>query len=171
VSGAGEIVPARPAKGAAAFRTIGEVAEALDLPAHVLRFWESKFPQLQPLKRGGGRRYYRPEDVILLRRIRQCLYQDGYTIRGVRQLLDSDGDYAARDLAPTPAPLPLFPLDAASSAASDKDSEPPAGPARAPRRPRRPAVSPERRAALEEIRRELLEVRALLDELLRRRAR
>src|SRR6185437_12121083 len=79
----------RANKRASAFRTIGEVAEDLDLPAHVLRFWESKFPQLKPLKRGGGRRYYRPEDISLLRRIRQCLYQDGYTIRGVQKLLGS----------------------------------------------------------------------------------
>jgi DNA-binding transcriptional MerR regulator len=158
----------RPAKGVMAFRTIGEVAEDLDLPAHVLRFWEAKFPQLKPLKRGGGRRYYRPEDIVLLRRIRQCLYQDGYTIRGVRQLLDndSDGERAPSDAGMTHTALPLFPLDA--SPASDGDADPPATPARAPRRPRRPA-SPATRTALEEIRRELLEARALLDELLRRR--
>jgi len=77
----------RAGKSDSAFRTIGEVAENLDVPAHVLRFWESKFPQLKPLKRGGGRRYYRPEDILLLRRIRQCLYQEGYTIRGVQKLL------------------------------------------------------------------------------------
>src|ERR1700719_5354132 len=77
----------RDVKRAAVFRTIGEVAEDLDLPAHVLRFWESKFPQLKPLKRGGGRRYYRPEDIALLSRIPQCLYQEGYTIRGVQKLL------------------------------------------------------------------------------------
>src|SRR5271155_4657306 len=77
----------RPAKSAAAFRTISEVAQELDVPQHVLRFWESKFAQIRPLKRGGGRRYYRPEDVLLLRRIRQCLYDDGYTIRGVQRLL------------------------------------------------------------------------------------
>jgi DNA-binding transcriptional MerR regulator len=77
----------RAAKSAAAFRTISEVAEELDVPQHVLRFWESKFTQVKPLKRGGGRRYYRPEDVLLLRRIRQCLYQDGYTIKGVQRLL------------------------------------------------------------------------------------
>src|SRR4029077_8668186 len=88
VSEAGETASGRRAnKRAAVFRTIGEVAEDLDLPAHVLRFWESKFPQLKPLKRGGGRRYYRPEDVALLSRIRQCLYQEGYTIRGVQKLL------------------------------------------------------------------------------------
>src|SRR5204862_6669082 len=78
----------RTNKPRSAFRTIGEVAEELDLPAHVLRFWETKFPQLKPLKRGGGRRYYRPEDMALLLHIRQCLYQEGYTIRGVQKLLN-----------------------------------------------------------------------------------
>ena len=77
----------RQAKSAAAFRTISEVASELAVPQHVLRFWESKFAQIRPLKRGGGRRYYRPEDVMLLRRIRQCLYEDGYTIKGVQRLL------------------------------------------------------------------------------------
>jgi DNA-binding transcriptional MerR regulator len=77
----------RPAKSAAAFRTISEVAQELDVPQHVLRFWESRFPQIRPLKRGGGRRYYRPEDVLLLRRIRECLYDEGYTIKGVQRLL------------------------------------------------------------------------------------
>src|SRR6202140_6013178 len=77
----------RAMKSAAAFRTISEVATELDVPQHVLRFWESKFSQIRPLKRGGGRRYYRPEDVVLLRRIRQCLYEDGYTIKGVQRLL------------------------------------------------------------------------------------
>jgi DNA-binding transcriptional MerR regulator len=74
-------------KGPAAFRTIAEVASDLDLPTHVLRFWESKFPQIKPLKRRGGRRYYRPEDVTLLRRIRSLLYTEGYTIKGVQRLL------------------------------------------------------------------------------------
>jgi DNA-binding transcriptional MerR regulator len=77
----------RQVKSAAAFRTISEVATELEVPQHVLRFWESKFSQIRPLKRGGGRRYYRPEDVTLLRRIRQCLYEDGYTIKGVQRLL------------------------------------------------------------------------------------
>ena len=82
----------RPAgKSAAAFRTIAEVAGDLDLPAHVLRFWESKFPQIKPLKRRGGRRYYRPEDVTLLRRIRSLLYTEGYTIKGVQRLLREGG--------------------------------------------------------------------------------
>ena len=78
-------------KSAAAFRTISEVAAELDLPQHVLRFWESRFPQVRPLKRGGGRRYYRPEDVQLLRAIRELLYDDGYTIKGVQKLLRGGG--------------------------------------------------------------------------------
>lgn len=77
----------RRTKSSTAFRTISEVADELDLPPHVLRFWESKFTQLRPLKRGGGRRYYRPEDVDLLRRIRELLYTEGYTIKGVQKLL------------------------------------------------------------------------------------
>ncbi len=80
-------VEKRVEKSAQAFRTISEVATELDVPQHVLRFWESKFSQVRPLKRGGGRRYYRPEDIDLLRRIRSLLYDDGYTIKGVQRLL------------------------------------------------------------------------------------
>ncbi|HJN04036.1 MAG TPA: MerR family transcriptional regulator [Alphaproteobacteria bacterium] len=79
------------AKAPGAFRTISEVATELEVPQHVLRFWESKFTQVKPLKRGGGRRYYRPEDVELLRRIRALLYDDGYTIKGVQKLLRENG--------------------------------------------------------------------------------
>jgi DNA-binding transcriptional MerR regulator len=79
--------PRRVEKSAAAFRTISEVAEELDVPQHVLRFWETRFPPVRPLKRGGGRRYYRPEDIDLLRRIRDLLYDQGYTIKGVQRLL------------------------------------------------------------------------------------
>ncbi len=78
----------RPRKAAGAFRTISEAAEELNVPQHVLRFWETKFPRLQPLKRGGGRRYYRPEDLALLKRIADLLYTQGYTIKGVQRLLD-----------------------------------------------------------------------------------
>ncbi len=84
-------VEERHGKSAAAFRTISEVADQLDVPPHVLRFWESKFAQVRPLKRGGGRRYYRPEDVELLRRIRELLYTEGYTIKGVQKLLREGG--------------------------------------------------------------------------------
>jgi DNA-binding transcriptional MerR regulator len=82
---------ARARKAPTAFRTISEVAEDLHIPQHVLRFWETKFPQLKPLKRGGGRRYYRPEDIALLRRISDLLYTQGYTIKGVQRLLREGG--------------------------------------------------------------------------------
>jgi DNA-binding transcriptional MerR regulator len=78
-------------KGPDAFRTISEVADDLDLPQHVLRFWETRFAQIKPMKRGGGRRYYRPDDVDLLRGIRHLLYGEGYTIRGVQQILKDQG--------------------------------------------------------------------------------
>ncbi len=78
-------------KSPEAFRTISEVAEDLDVPQHVLRFWESKFSQIKPMKRGGGRRYYRPNDIELLRGIRHLLYGDGYTIRGVQKILRENG--------------------------------------------------------------------------------
>ena len=81
----------RGRKSASAFRTISEVAAELDLPQHVLRFWETKFNVIRPMKRGGGRRYYRPEDVTLLRTIRDLLYSDGYTIKGVQKLLREGG--------------------------------------------------------------------------------
>jgi DNA-binding transcriptional MerR regulator len=74
-----------------AFRTISEVAEEIDVPQHVLRFWESRFPQIRPMKRGGGRRYYRPDDVDLLRGVRHLLYGEGYTIRGVQRILREQG--------------------------------------------------------------------------------
>ena len=79
-------------KSADAFRTISEVAEDLDLPQHVLRFWETRFNQIKPMKRGGGRRYYRPEDVDLLKGIRHLLYDQGYTIKGVQKLLRQNGN-------------------------------------------------------------------------------
>jgi DNA-binding transcriptional MerR regulator len=81
----------RGAKSASAFRTISEVATDLNVPQHVLRFWETRFAQIRPLKRAGGRRYYRPEDVELLRRIRDLLYRHGYTIRGAQRLLREQG--------------------------------------------------------------------------------
>jgi DNA-binding transcriptional MerR regulator len=79
------------AKSSDAFRTIGEVSDELDVPKHVLRFWEGKFPQLKPMKRGGGRRFYRPEDVALLRGIHHLLHAAGYTIKGVQRILREQG--------------------------------------------------------------------------------
>jgi len=140
--------PRRTGKSGAAFRTTGEVSEELNLPAHVLRFWESKFPEIRPLKRGGGRRYYRPEDVDMLRRIRQFLYQEGYTIRGVQKLLR---ERERREAPVVDLPPTLFRLEPAVAA--------PSSPA-----PSRQALQ----TALEEVRHELLEIRALLDRLPRR---
>ena len=96
-----ETVSGRASKSPDAFRTIREVSEELDVPQHVLRFWETKFNQVRPLKRGGGRRYYRPEDVDLLRRIRALLYADGYTIRGVQKLMRETGGKMS-DAGPAP---------------------------------------------------------------------
>ena len=79
-------------KAAEAFRTISEVADELDVPQHVLRFWETRFQQIKPMKRGGGRRYYRPGDVDLLKGIRHLLYDKGYTIRGVQRILRENGN-------------------------------------------------------------------------------
>jgi DNA-binding transcriptional MerR regulator len=81
-----------------AFRTISEVADEIDVPQHVLRFWESRFPQIKPMKRGGGRRYYRPDDVDLLRGIRHLLYGEGYTIRGVQRILREHGAGFVQDV-------------------------------------------------------------------------
>ncbi len=92
-------------KSASAFRTISEVADTLLLPQHVLRFWESKFPQLRPLKRGGGRRYYRPEDVALVRRIRGLLYEDGYTIKGVQKILRDEPGKSPVEVEMAPQPV------------------------------------------------------------------
>jgi DNA-binding transcriptional MerR regulator len=78
-------------KGPEAYRTIREVADAMDLPQHVLRFWETRFPQVRPLKRAGGRRYYRPDDVERLKLIRRLLYDEGYTIKGVQKLFKEQG--------------------------------------------------------------------------------
>ena len=100
-----EAEQSRPRKAPTAFRTISEVAEDLHIPQHVLRFWETKFPQLKPLKRGGGRRYYRPEDIALLKRVSDLLYTQGYTIKGVQRLL-RDGGGAEESNAP-PGELPL----------------------------------------------------------------
>ncbi len=94
---------ARPKKAPNAFRTISEVADELHIPQHVLRFWETKFPQVKPLKRGGGRRYYRPDDIALLRRISDLLYIQGYTIKGVQRLLREGGGKLSDDIPPAPA--------------------------------------------------------------------
>lgn len=96
-------IPA-PAKSAAAFKTISEVSSETGVPQHVLRFWEAKFSQLRPLKRGGGRRYYRPEDVALLMRIRRLLHEEGYTIKGVQKVLREQRLGAIESPLPRPTP-------------------------------------------------------------------
>lgn len=116
------------------------------MPQHVLRFWESKFSQIRPLKRGGGRRYYRPEDVTLLRRIRQCLYEDGYTIKGVQRLL-REGQ--------------LKPPELAEPAVAEEEEPAPAEPATLPL----PLAANDRadvKTVLREIRKELADLRELL---------
>ena len=132
----------RAGKSAAAFRTISEVAGELDVAQHVLRFWESKFPQVRPLKRGGGRRYYRPEDVDLLRQIRSLLYEEGYTIKGAQKLLKSQRRGA--------------PIDGEAAA------EAAAAPADTRARPRPELVPEELRHQLIELREELVAVRDAL---------
>ena len=102
-----------------AFRTIREVADELDLQQHVLRFWETKFSQIKPMKRGGGRRYYRPDDVILLKNIRYLLHTEGYTIKGVQKLLKEEGKKAlSQDLLEE---KPQQPVAATSVAAQEND--------------------------------------------------
>jgi DNA-binding transcriptional MerR regulator len=103
-----------------AFRTISEVADDLDLPQHVLRFWETRFPQIKPMKRGGGRRYYRPEDVDLLKGIRHLLYDHGYTIKGVQKLLRTNGNKFVSAIASGD----LATMEAIMVANADRSAEP-----------------------------------------------
>lgn len=168
-------------KAPSAFRTISEVADDLHIPQHVLRFWETKFPQLKPLKRGGGRRYYRPEDVELLRRISDLLYIQGYTIKGVQRLLREGGDEATPPAEDQPEPaeagdrpqlaLPGMPPGSAEAERSrggkpvvrvraERGAAAPAqGAAAAPR----PGGEAALRAVLAEVLGELRAIRALID--------
>lgn len=156
-----------PRKGPDAFRTISEVAEELGLPQHVLRFWETKFPQIRPIKRGGGRRYYRPADVDLLRGVKQLLYGEGYTIRGVqrilreqggRKLAQEAGSRPSEDVPPEPAVVAPSGPDMWASGLRPAAAEPPLEPAEEYAAPARreevfPAAQPdlaERRGGLTE---------------------
>ncbi|MFD1610569.1 MerR family transcriptional regulator [Sphingomonas tabacisoli] len=98
------------AKSEDAFRTIGELAEELGLPQHILRYWETRFPQLRPLQRAGNRRYYRPADVALVKRIDELLNREGYTIKGVQKLLNEKAAPEPPPQAPKPIALPLTEL-------------------------------------------------------------
>ncbi|MBO9581066.1 MAG: MerR family transcriptional regulator [Sphingobium sp.] len=102
-------------KADGAFLTIGELAEELGVAQHILRYWESRFPQLKPLQRSGNRRYYRPGDVLVARRINQLLNEQGFTVRGARRVLDGKGE-------PEPAP-PLAPQPAAQAFAGDRSAQ------------------------------------------------
>jgi DNA-binding transcriptional MerR regulator len=106
-----------------AFRTISEVADDLDIPQHVLRFWETRFAQIKPMKRSGGRRYYRPDDVDLLRGIRRLLYGEGYTIRGVQRILKEHGVKSVQGLVDGSATVPALgaPGDQAMREADDEE--------------------------------------------------
>ena len=146
----------RAKKAPNAFRTISEVADELHIPQHVLRFWETKFPQIKPLKRGGGRRYYRPDDILLLRRISDLLYIQGYTIKGVQRLLREGGGQLSEDIPPATA--------AERAAAEAEQAEAPAATTLDPLPA--PAVSEEAlqlRAVLRQTLDELVALRALLD--------
>lgn len=146
----GAVVPPRPMelKAPGAFRTISEVATDLEVPQHVLRFWESKFKQVQPLKRGGGRRYYRPEDVQLLNSIKDLLYNQGFTIRGVQKLLREGGRSPLARAVVGESHLP------SSSALPVHASEQPSSPPR--------WLSPEKRREVEGVLTELKALRELL---------
>jgi DNA-binding transcriptional MerR regulator len=158
----------RPKKAPNAFRTISEVADELHIPQHVLRFWETKFPQVSPLKRGGGRRYYRPDDIVLLRRIADLLYTQGYTIKGVQRLLREGGGQLSDDIPPPTA-------DERAAAEAEKVEDPPLIPglelapppaatqmARGTPRPRPDGEAERLRGVLEEVLRELEALRELL---------
>ena len=152
--------PERPHKSANAFRTISEVSDFLDVPQHVLRFWETKFTQIKPLKRGGRRRYYRPEDVLLLRGVRDLLYVDGYTIRGVQKLLREGGVRVLQDRGRETRLAAAAPPEPAAAPPPEPAVEPPE-PAESPR------AAPEgdpRRAALTALLDELEALRRMLDD-------
>jgi DNA-binding transcriptional MerR regulator len=162
---------ARPKKAPNAFRTISEVADELHIPQHVLRFWETKFPQVKPLKRGGGRRYYRPDDISLLRRISDLLYIQGYTIKGVQRLLREGGGRLSDDIPPATAEEQEA-AEAERAAVVPVEPElpmpglaPPSPPSLAARINVRPKIDPETerlRAVLTDTLRELQALRALL---------
>ncbi|MBN9529229.1 MAG: MerR family transcriptional regulator [Alphaproteobacteria bacterium] len=159
----------RAAKSPDAFRTISEVAADLDVPQHVLRFWETKFSQIRPLKRGGGRRYYRPEDVDLLRRIRTLLYGEGYTIKGVQKVLREGGRSAAEPVAAGSAPPVGHEADEPDTDAAEIGADEPADEAdeiveAAPAQPE--PLAAEERQRLADLKNELLELKSLLGDAL-----
>jgi DNA-binding transcriptional MerR regulator len=156
-----------------AFRTISEVAEELDVPQHVLRFWESRFREIRPMKRGGGRRYYRPDDIDLLRGIRHLLYGEGYTIRGVQRLLREQGVRFVQSVWQPGAPQPtLQPAEASDDESESDEDEQGDQPEVSDARPAAPRVAApaglprEDRQKLQAALHELTECRRLLDAVL-----
>jgi DNA-binding transcriptional MerR regulator len=127
-------------KGPDAFRTISEVGEELDVPQHVLRFWETRFSQIKPLKRGGGRRYYRPDDVELLRGIRHLLYGEGYTIKGVQRILKQEGVRFVQQVWQEPGQLATLAANRAYADEGDQDDAIMAEARHAPSAPRQGAA-------------------------------
>ena len=121
-------------KSPEAFRTISEAADELGVPAHVLRFWESKFPQISPLKRAGGRRFYRPQDLQLLRGVKRLLYEDGFTIKGARKFIKDNGVAAVMDMGAGAVDLGPAAIDAADQETPDAVAQPKPRPADAPHR-------------------------------------
>jgi DNA-binding transcriptional MerR regulator len=172
-----------------AFRTISEVAEDLDLPQHVLRFWETRFNQIKPMKRGGGRRYYRPQDVELIKGIKHMLYEQGYTIKGVQKLLRESGnqflvavgsgDVAAIEAIAQRKQAAAVPLTPAAQPRADDEvlvGEPKAKPSRrffglgkaedeGPVQADQAKLSRDNRALLQEALFDLLECKRLLDQV------
>ncbi len=152
-----------------AFRTISEVADELHIPQHVLRFWETKFAQVKPLKRGGGRRYYRPDDIQLLRRISDLLYNQGYTIKGVQRLLREGGGKLSDNI-PPPTAEERAAAEAEMAEAEqemlipglDLPPTPPQAPVRPPPRQKTDPEVERLRAALRETLQELEWLRSLL---------
>ena len=146
-------------KSPSAFRTISEVATDLSVPQHVLRFWESKFNQIRPLKRGGGRRYYRPEDIQLIGNIKDLLYNQGFTIRGVQKLLKENSRVpSARSMVPDPqlpASMAALATSAPAPAAQHNHTQPQSKPAAQ-------GLSPEKRSELQAVLGELKSLRELL---------
>ena len=112
----------RGSKSAEAFRTISEVATDLDVPQHVLRFWETKFSFIRPMKRAGGRRFYRPQDIAVLQGVRRLLHDEGYTIKGVQKLM-REGNLKKSDLAPSPSDMASFEANSLKSEIQDAIDE------------------------------------------------
>ena len=149
-------------KSPSAFRTISEVSEELDVPQHVLRFWETKFAQVRPLKRGGGRRYYRPDDVRVLERIRELLYRNGYTIKGVQRLFREEG--VGIEAEPAQGPRAGAAAGAAAPAGDRAAASPPGSNAAKAAKAAGPLTAGQR-TAIEEAIRELVGLRDLLRRL------